>query len=212
MELPVYELAIDMDAKSDLSVSFIALVDKPAIERNFLAFTDNKKRLEFAVIDQDRRIISGLAMAADELVYRKDNEFGEYNVVFKPATIYDIVQKFFALGYNNNFNIMHDPQMVCSGVTVFESFIYDPERGISPMKGFEDVKPGSWFMSAKVQNDEVWKAIKNGLVKGFSVEGIFNYTKEQTINTEILTHEEFQEYLTHEEYQEYQEIINDLKK
>ena len=203
MNLPVYELAIDMDAKSDLSVSFIALVDKPAIERNFLAFTENKQRLEFAVIDEDRRIISGLAMAADELVYRKDNEFGEYNVVFKPSTIYDIAQKFFALGYNNNFNIMHDPKMVCSGVTIFESFICDPARGISPMKGFEDVKPGSWFISAKVQNDDVWKAVKEGLVKGFSVEGMFNYTKEKTIENEMLTSEE---------YSEYQEIINALKK
>jgi len=203
MNLPVYELAIDMDAKSDLSVSFIALVDKPAIERNFIAFTENKQRLEFAVIDEDRRIISGLAMAADELVYRKDTEFGEYNVVFKPATIYDIAQKFFALGYNNNFNIMHEPKMVCSGVTIFESFIYDPARGISAMKGFEDVKPGSWFISAKVQNDDVWKAVKEGLVKGFSVEGTFNYTKEKTIENEMLTSEE---------YSEYQEIIKALTK
>jgi hypothetical protein len=45
------------------------------------------------------------------------------------------------------------------------------------MKGFEDVKEGSWFGSFKVENEEVWNMIKDGKVKGFSVEGIFNYSK-----------------------------------
>jgi len=189
MNLPVYELQIDKDAQSELSVSYIALVDKPAVERNFLAFADQVKRQAFATIDDDRMIISGLAMAADELIYRKDAEFGEYNVVFKPATIYDIAQKFFQLGYNNNLNIMNDPKMKCEGITVFESFICDPARGIKPMKGFEDVKDGSWFGSFKVENDEVWQMIKDGKVQGFSVEGIFNYktqSKEEKMMQDII--------------------------
>jgi len=193
MNLPVYELQIDKDAQSELSVSFIALVDKPAVERNFLAFADQVKRQAFATIDDDRMIISGLAMAADELIYRKDAEFGEYNVVFKPATIYDIAQKFFQLGYNNNFNIMHDPKMKCEGITVFESFICDPARGINPMKGFEDVNPGSWFISAKVNNPDVWKAVKDGLVKGFSVEGMFSYSQ-QAVPEVALSSDELSEY------------------
>ena len=43
------------------------------------------------------------------------------------------------------------------------------------MKGYEDVKDGSWFGSFKVENDDVWELVKEGKVKGFSVEGIFNY-------------------------------------
>ncbi len=204
MNLPVYELQIDQDRESDLSVKFIALVDKPAVERNFLAFKDQPKRQCFATVDDDRQIISGLAMAADELIYRKDDTYGEYNVFFKPATIYNVAQKFFALGYNNNFNIMHDPKLQCNGVTVFESFICDPARGINPMTGFEDVKPGSWFISAKVDNPDVWKAVKEGLVKGFSIEGMFSYSKEEIAPAE-------EQLLNENELSEYEQILQILK-
>jgi phage head maturation protease len=63
---------------------------------------------------------------------------------------------------------------------MFESLIVDEKRGIKPMKGFEDVKDGSWFGSFKVENDDVWNMIKEGKVKGFSVEGIFNYIKDKS--------------------------------
>lgn len=102
---------------------------------------------------------------------------GEYYVVFDAPTIFQIVEKFFNKGFNQNFNLMHDPEAKLQGVTVFESFIVDSTRGIRPMKGFEDAKDGSWFISAKVDNAEVWQMVKDGKVKGFSVEGLFTYTK-----------------------------------
>ena len=70
---------------------------------------------------------------------------------------------------------MHDNGQVVDGVTMFESWIVDEKRGIKPMNGYEDVKDGSWFGSFKVENDDVWNMVKEGKVKGFSVEGIFNY-------------------------------------
>ena len=50
------------------------------------------------------------------------------------------------------------------------------------MNGYEDVKDGSWFGSFKVENDDVWNMVKEGKVKGFSVEGIFNYKSSGIIN------------------------------
>jgi hypothetical protein len=67
---------------------------------------------------------------------------------------------------------------------MFESFISDKARGIAPMKGFEDAPNGSWFVSMLVENDEVWNKVKEGLINGFSIEGIFNYTPKLT-NEEI---------------------------
>jgi hypothetical protein len=58
---------------------------------------------------------------------------------------------------------------------MFESFIVDKERGILPMQGFEDAKNGSWFGSFYVENPQAWELIKEGKVKGFSVEGFFDY-------------------------------------
>lgn len=175
--LPIFSLTIDENIDSELEVSYVALVDNPAIEKNFIAFTEHKPlKLSF---NDDKRIISGPAMLADTPIYRKDEEIGEYYVVFSPEVIYTIAQKFFKKGFNNNFNLFHDASMPLDGVTVFESFIVDKERGIYPMRGFEDAKVGSWFISSKVDNDKAWSKIKNGDVKGYSVEGMFKYKKQK---------------------------------
>ena len=47
------------------------------------------------------------------------------------------------------------------------------------MKGFEDAPDGSWFGSMKVDNDYAWNEVKEGNIKGFSVEGVFEYAKSQ---------------------------------
>lgn len=170
MNLPIYKCVIDDDVDSPLQVEFMALVDKPAIEKNFMAF---KSQLRFN-LDDEKKIVSGPAMLADMLIYRKDDNLGEYYTTFDKASISSIVQKFFKKGFIKNFNLMHDAEKKTSDVTIFESFITDEARGIKPMKGFEDAKDGSWFISAKVDNQELWDKIKAGEFKGFSVEGIFN--------------------------------------
>jgi hypothetical protein len=43
MDLPIYELMIDDNLNSDVQVEAIALVDKPAIQRNFMMFKENIK-------------------------------------------------------------------------------------------------------------------------------------------------------------------------
>ena len=175
MELQMYRAEIDPNPTSDLEVNFIGLVDRPAIERNFQAF---KNHARFTV-NEDKRIISGPAMIADMPIYRKDDQLGEYMVVFDKNSIRCIVEKFSAKGYMKNFNLFHNENAQVNDVTIFNSFISDAELGISPLKGFEDVADGSWFISAKVNNDSVWQQVKEGVIKGFSVEGIFTYVPVQ---------------------------------
>jgi hypothetical protein len=174
MELQVYKAQIDPDTTSDLEVNFIGLVDRPAIERNFNAFKSNEQKAHFT-LNEEKRIISGPAMIADMPLYRKDEQLGEYYVVFDKIAIRCIVEKFSSKGYMKNFNLFHKADAQVSDVTIFNSFISDAELGISPLKGFEDVPDGSWFISAKVNNDAVWQQVKAGTIKGFSVEGIFSY-------------------------------------
>jgi hypothetical protein len=174
--LPIYNLEILSDVDSDMEVDYVALVDRPAIDKNFLAFNENNVQMSFAIQDEDEQIITGALMLADKPIYRND-ENGEYYVVFTKDTIKQIAQKFFAKGYQSNVNLMHDSGTKLEGLTMFESWITDSKRGIMAMKGFEDVPDGSWFGSFKVNNPEVWKMIKDGKVKGFSVEGLFSYKK-----------------------------------
>ena len=180
--LPVYKMDIVSDENSDLEVDYVALVDKPAIEKNFLAFNEHEQKMAFAIQD-DEQIITGALMLADKPIYRND-ENGEYYVIFSKDTIKKIAQKFFTKGYQSNVNLMHDSGQRLEGLTMFESWITDQKRGIQAMKGFEDVPEGSWFGSFKVNNPDVWQMVKEGKVKGFSVEGLFQMkpSEKQDIN------------------------------
>jgi len=149
MELPVYRMTVD---EVDEGVQFVALVDMPAIEKPFQAFAKTPQR--FAETGE-RRVLTGPLMLADTPIFRKDDTYGEYYVVFDKATIRKIVQKYFKQGNQHNV----------------KSYITDAERGVLAPKGYEDTPDGSWFGSFKVENDEVWE--NRHAFKGFSVEGLF---------------------------------------
>lgn len=139
-------------------------------------------RNKFSIISEEKRIISGALMLADELIYRNNERFGEHYVKFSAETIKLIAIKWAKKNFNNHVNLMHDPEQKVKGVTMFESWLVDSNRGIMPMKGFEGVADGSWFGSFYVENEKVWQSIKRGDYKGFSVEGLFDY--EQPISPE----------------------------
>jgi hypothetical protein len=148
---------------------------------------DNMRKQErFSIVNEDKRIISGALMIAEELIYRNNESMGEHYVKFSADTIKAIVIKFAKKQYNQNVNLMHDPKQKVEGVTMFESWLTDSERGILPMKGFENVPDGSWFGSFYVENDEVWKSVKSGDYKGFSVEGMFEYDKPMSMEENTL--------------------------
>ena len=141
---------------------------------------------KFSIINEEQRIISGLLMVADELIYRNNDKFGEHYVKFSADTIKQIAIKFSKKKYQSNVNLMHDSNQRVDGVTMFESFIVDRQRGILPMAEFKDVADGSWFGSFYVENDEVWKGIKEGQYKGFSVEGLFDYEQPKSAEQNAL--------------------------
>jgi hypothetical protein len=138
----------------------------------------------FAIQSEDLRIITGALMIPQQLIYRNSEGLGEHYVKFTTETIKQIAIKFAKKGYHKNVNLMHEENLQVDGVTMFESFIADSKRGIKPIEMFEDLPDGTWFGSFYVENNEVWELIKEGKVKGFSVEGIFDYDKPKS-NDEI---------------------------
>jgi hypothetical protein len=181
-DLPVFLLEIDESNGSDLEVNYVAMVDKPAIESNWQAFTEVVP-MGFAVANEDEQILIGAAMIPDKLIYRNEPEIGEFFVKFDRPTIEKIALKFFENGYQKNVNLMHSPDHQLNGVTFFQSFIQDKEKGVPGMPG--DYPDGTWFLGAKVNNPEAWQLVKTGKVKGWSVEGMFRYKRKQQTKAEI---------------------------
>ena len=172
-----YDLVIDNSKKS--GVDYIAIVDHPAIESDFISFSKEQKNY-FKIKDEEKRIVSGYFMIADKPIYRNNEQLGKHYVVFRSDIIKEIVYKFMHNGFSKNTNIMHDENLKLSDVFIFESLLIDRERGVNPPDGFEDAPDGSWWGSMHIMNDKVWEFVKSGKFKGFSVEGLFSYLKPES--------------------------------
>jgi len=131
----------------------------------------------FQIVNEDEHIVTGCLMESDLLIYRNNETMGEHYVKFSSETIKQIAIKWAKQKFQTNVNLMHDSNKMVKDVTMFESWLVDKNRGIQPMKGFEDVADGSWFGSFYVENPEVWQQLKDGTFRGFSVEGLFDYTE-----------------------------------
>ena len=133
---------------------------------------------KFAIQDEEKRIVTGAAMIADLPIYRRDEVRGEYYVVFDKESIFKIAKKWARSNQYNAVNTHHKTP-IADGVSLFESYLIDRERGVMPPKGFEEVADGSWFVSYLIDNDDVWAKVKSGEFKGFSVEGVFDFPEDK---------------------------------
>jgi hypothetical protein len=175
MKLPVYKLTIN-EFDEETGIDFVSLVENAAIQKDFLAFSESP--IKFAIQDEEKRIVTGAAMIADLPIYRRDEVRGEYYVVFDKESIFKIAKKWARSNQYNAVNTHHKTP-IADGVSLFESYRIDRERGVMPPKGFEEVAAGSWFVSYLIDNDDVWAKVKSGEFKGFSVEGVFDFPEEK---------------------------------
>lgn len=184
-KLPIYEAVISDTDES--GVEYVALVDKPAIKKFFIAFGDEQKQFQFAATDNEQRILSGPLLIPDTLIYRKgDSDLPEHYITYSSDTIRRTMYKFFRSGNTGNVNLMHDSEKKQPGVYMVESFLIDNSRGITAPEQFKDLPQGSWFASFKVDDDETWNAfIKSGELRGFSIEGVFGYKEKQSLESLI---------------------------
>ena len=178
--LPLLEAKINME-DLESGMYCISLVDAPATQSNFIAFSEDKELLKYSVQDEEQRRVFGLVMAADMPIYRRSAEGAEYYIVYSRQTLADMMEKYFKNGFQNQVDTNHNFEME-DGITLTQMFVKDVEKGVNP-KGFEEYADGSIFAEFHIMNDEVWNAIKDGTYKGFSLAGCF--TVEETFKEEI---------------------------
>jgi len=192
-DLDIIELFID-ETKEDDGIEAISLVESPAIEENFVALS--KHKVEFKTVDSEKRIIVGLALVPDKLIYRRRGDY-EYNIVFSKETVRKASELYLKRLKLNNATLEHDDQMT-TGVSVIESWIVeDSEKDKTALYGLNAVE-GAWAVTMKIDNEEVWEDVKQGKYLGLSIEGMFsdNVDVEEIEASEVL--EELKKLLSEE--------------
>ena len=166
------ELFID-DEDQDNALDIISFVSSPAIEKDFMHFKKEEEGYKFKTTDVEKRIVTGAAMIPNMEIIRMDSEGNPYFVYFTKETIEKAQEVFAKKGKTKSTNFEHSEVM--NDVTVVESWIVsDPKNDKSNALGFKDIPEGSWFVSYKVDNTELWEKVKAGEVSGFSIEGVFS--------------------------------------
>ena len=185
----IVELVIN-DDNQELAIDAISLVSAPAIEQDFVYFGKEKNNLTFAKVDKEKRMLVSPALIPNKQIFRYDpNTDSEYYVYFSPETVRKSSELY--LKHNNHHKATHEHNERVSGVLTTESWIIqDPKMDKSRLYGY-DLPKGTWMVSMKINNDELWNKIKAGELKGLSIEGYFtdkmeNMSEREPTNEEIL--------------------------
>ncbi len=166
--MDIIELILDEENEEMVGIEAVSIVENPAIESDFIALADQEIKL--AKVDDEKRIVMGAALIPNKPIFRKRNDTMFY-VYFSEDTVRRSSELFFQNGNQSNATLEH--QMKASGLTVVESWIVEGEQDKSRIYGL-DVPKGTWMISMKITDDELWAEIKEGKkYKGFSIEGYF---------------------------------------
>lgn len=160
----------DIDEAGLLGVQAISLVEFPAIEVDFIALSAQNK-VQLSTIQEERRMVYGAALIPDKLIYREDGDGTPYYAQFTSKLIEKVAHNFLIKNLQHNHTVEHT--FAVTGLTVVESWLKEGDSDKSVALGFE-LPNGTWFVGVKVENDEVWNQVKEGKIKGFSIEGFFN--------------------------------------
>lgn len=165
--MDIIELFIDEEDEVS-GIEAVSIVESPAIESDFIALKNQE--FKFAEVNKEKRILMGAALIPNKPIYRK-NEENEYYIYFSKSTVRKASELFFIRGNQNNSTLEHNVPL--TGLTAVESWIVEDEKDKTRFYDL-DVPIGTWMLSMKVQNDDVWNDyVKTGKVKGFSIEGYF---------------------------------------
>ena len=166
--MQVIELVIDEDS-DEIGVQAISVVNSPAVEVDWIALN---KQVMLKASDDEKRIITGVALIPSKQSYRFDEQMGEYYIFFSKETIEKASQLFLKESNQNNATYEHAYDFD-GGVVVESWLVSDPNMDKSKHYGF-DVPKGTWMISMKIDNDKVWQDVKSQKIKGFSIEGFFS--------------------------------------
>lgn len=171
--IPVYEAKIrDTDNTGIFAMSF---VEVPAVEELFVALRANAHKVTL-VKNKAKQILTGVVLKPNQLIYRNDDQLGEYYLKYTAEDIERIAQKMMRTGVGLS-TTTHQHEAPLRGNYLTEVWlVVNPKIDKSVALGLGELPKGTLCASYKITNTKYWRdEVVTGNVKGFSLEGLFNY-------------------------------------
>lgn len=186
MSFKVYE-AIYSDVERQ-GVYGISLVENPAMEDEWIALSEQEAELQFAAVDENKRLLLGAVLIPNKKIYRNVGG-NEFYITFTEDTIGNLAHDFIKKGFQNNSSAEHEVEL--SDVSFVESWqVENPDIDKSALYG-KKYEKGTWVTMAKV-SDELYEQATNGTFKGFSIDALLgleeiNFNKTEMTKTDLKT-------------------------
>ncbi|TXK36787.1 hypothetical protein FVR03_16730 [Pontibacter qinzhouensis] len=167
VNLPVFRLNIgELD---ETGIDLISIVDKPAIEANFIKLEEEVQPLKLSS-NQEKQYVTGPVLIPDQLIYRK-TEKEEFYITASAQDIEKIRNKFLKQGQLKLSNLDHSSNDEIPGYLIESWIVEDASNDKAVALGFTDVKPGTLFATYHFPDAKVWAEVSKR--NGFSLEGNF---------------------------------------
>lgn len=161
-----------IDETKDIEMIVNSFVSEPATEKEWLYFSDAKKRLDF--YDTEKQMVTSVVMLANTPIYRNDDGY-EYMLVFTAEAIEKMAYDYFGKNGFNKISINHDGSVIEGSAILLESYFVDDNKK-APEK-FGTLPKGTWIVSYKVVDKKIWNMIKDKKLRGFSIEVLADLKK-----------------------------------
>lgn len=158
------------EVRPDSLVYAISLVECPAIESNFV-YLSEEKPIQVCLEQDEKHMVFGAVLIPDKPIYRYNQE-EEYYLRFPKETIEVLAHEY--LQNDNIYSFTQQHKENAEGVSIIESWVKTSNNDKSVDLGI-DAPIGTWFVGAKIDNEEIWQGIKDGSMRGFSVESFLNF-------------------------------------
>lgn len=158
-----YAVSIDSD------VYAISLVDEPAIEETFIYLSKQEQKQIF-LEREDKHLIVGPVLIPNKPIYRNNGK-EEFYIQFSADTIEKLAYEYLMNG--RMYSVTTDHQDIADDICLVESWIKTSENDKSNDYGME-LPIGTWMVSMKVENEDVWQRVKSGELRGYSIESFVN--------------------------------------
>ena len=158
------------EVRPDSLVYAISLVECPAIESNFV-YLSEEKPIQVCLEQDEKHMVFGAVLIPDKPIYRYNQE-EEYYLRFPKETIEVLAHDY--LQNDNIYSFTQQHKDNADGVSIIVSWLKTSNNDKSVDLGI-DAPIGTWFVGAKIDNEEIWQGIKDGSMKGFSVESFLNF-------------------------------------
>lgn len=175
--IPIFDISVDDEGLGLFGLSF---VDNPATQVELHAFKAEDVQKVFFASAEKREVVAPV-MIPNQLIIRESMGI-PYYMRASEETIRKMYEKYMLSGNWNNFTYMHEnmdadmSERAKDGIYLQRLWIIEDEENDDAKTKyyFEGLPKGTLMMKAKVNNRQIWNEIKEGKLRGISLEAFFD--------------------------------------